>query len=306
MYQLKVVIDLLAVRVNRIILLLVSVKKALALGLPLAYSQFPLITRLNLTQPTVAPQADDCDHDLVDSIDVIVSLYRFSKYESVLRESVRSCFGNPKITFHFVIVSGTESERAFIRELTQGSHHKIHYSDERIGIYSAWNLAIEGGSGDLITNLNADDLRLPHSICQHGAFLESSRKDGSFADFILSSEVPSIEQLKSAILPISTLGKFDEKKLVFGSQNYMHCAPMWRRDLHLRLGQFDESLKSSGDTEFWLRSMSLGAEYVYFPQVTTIYFHNPEGLSTALSSTGMSEWKKVRDKYLRNRAMFTP
>jgi GT2 family glycosyltransferase len=74
---------------------------------------------------------------------------------------------------------------------------------------------------------------------------------------------------------------------------------MWRRDLHDQFGLFDETLKSSGDTEFWLRALAKGAKFVYYPEVTAVYFHNPEGLSSSLSSTGHGEWAMVRDRFLK-------
>jgi glycosyltransferase involved in cell wall biosynthesis len=298
---LRLIRALISVGFNRFFLLLMNFYTALSLAMPIRYAFFPLLSRLKLIKPEFAQQPVACDVRLDCSIDVIVSLYNFEEYEHVLRESVKSCFSNSKITFHFVLASGNKTETALIESLAGNSHHKIHTTIEKIGIYAAWNLAIRRGSGVFITNLNADDLRLPHSICRQGVFLQQTGAHGSFGDFIFSSQVPSIQQLDDAKQLASKLGPFDEETLVFGSQNFMHCAPIWKRDLHKRFGGFDEDLKSSGDTEFWLRTMSQGADFVYFPQVTSIYFHNPLGLSTSLASAGIGEWRRVRNTYLRKR-----
>jgi hypothetical protein len=100
---------------------------------------------------------------------------------------------------------------------------------------------------------------------------------------------------------LSKLGSFNEKTLVQNSLNFMHCAPMWKRSLHEKLGLFDESLKSSGDTDFWLRALSAGSLFANYAMATVVYFHNPEGLSTSLSSSGRHEWQDIRDRHLRTR-----
>jgi hypothetical protein len=106
---------------------------------------------------------------------------------------------------------------------------------------------------------------------------------------------------KSETALVSSLGGFNESVLVEKSQNMMHCAPMWKRTLHHRFGMFDEYLKSSGDTDFWLRAMAGGAKFSSYEPVTAIYFHNPEGLSSSLSSSGHREWQSIRDSHLRSK-----
>ena len=283
---------------RRIILLVHSALQTTKLGLPLRYSLFPLLPKLRwgFVQTDSAPRG--CDSQLEKSVDVIISLYKFEKYRGVLEESLASCFHNPKITFHFILVSGSPSEIDWVQKLVGASHHKIHLSTTRIGIYEAWNLGIQNGYADFVTNLNADDFRLPHSICQQAAHLQQSGKDGSYGNFALSSDI--FESLKSpkAKHLVSNLGKFETKTLVEGSQNFMHCAPMWKRDLHTRIGFFDPTLSSSGDTQFWLRCLVSGAAFELYPPVTAIYFHNPEGLSTSVSSAGTKEWGRIRRDYL--------
>jgi hypothetical protein len=243
----------------------------------------------------------ECNLELKANVDVIISLYRFQEYIPVLERSLKSCFSNPRITFHFVMVSGSASEASWLSDLVTETHHKLYQIENRIGIYAAWNLAINKSSGELITNLNADDLRLPHSICCQAVKLQAESTDGSYGNFVLSMDIFSSLREKSEMALVSSLGGFSESVLVDKSQNMMHCAPMWKRTLHDRFGMFDESLKSSGDTDFWLRAMAGGAKFSSYKPVTAIYFHNPEGLSSSLSSSGHREWQSIRDSYLRSK-----
>jgi glycosyltransferase involved in cell wall biosynthesis len=263
------------------------------------YVSFPLLPNLSWKKFQYDTHSATCDSRLTASVDVIISLYKFEKFKNVLEKSLESCFKNPKITVHIVAVCASESEIHWLKNLTSNSHHRLYFLDERIGIYEAWNLAIQHSSAELITNLNVDDLRLPHSICTQATQLENSYADGSFGNFVLTDDIFVSLDSSSTNHLVSSLGQFDLERLAGKSQNFMHCAPIWKRSLHERFGMFDASLSSSGDTEFWLRAMSSGAKFVPFDPVTVVYFHNPEGLSTSVASSGNKEWSRIRDAYIR-------
>jgi hypothetical protein len=298
--KIKIALALIWVRLLRYALVLKSLVKAVTLRLPLQYAAFPLLPSMNMRQFLIYSQSTNCESSFSSTVDVIVSLYKFENYKKVLERSISSCFNNPNITFHFVLVCGSESEIAWLKLVTKDSHHKVHLIDTRIGIYNAWNIAIGSGSGEFITNLNSDDLRLPHSICAQAAELQTESAAGSFGNFILTNDIFSTLDNKSDSSLTSDLREFNLDTLVTHSQNNMHCAPMWRRSIHSSIGQFDDSLKSSGDTDFWLRAMDSGFEFVPYEPVTAVYFHNPEGLSTSVASSGHKEWKHIRDTYIRN------
>ena len=293
----------LKVRVGRILLLIRSIYTVIKLRLPLRYAPFNLLPLMDWVDNSKPRIQTSCDSGLSEKVDVIVSLYRFDKYKDVLKASIDSCFSNPLVTFHFVLVSGTPVEKMWLEEVVGNSHHKIHVSDERIGIYKAWNIAIQGGVGKFITNLNADDLRLPHSICNQAASLELESADGSFGNFILSGDILTFLKSPSTRNLVSKLGNFNETKLVMDSQNLMHCAPMWKRELHNRVGFFDSKLESCGDNDFWLRCLEQGSYFVPYAPVTAVYFHNPEGLSSSISSVGRKEWASIRDAFLRRKIL---
>jgi hypothetical protein len=301
MQLIRYVLALAWVRVIRILLVLQSLYSVLTLGISWKFSLFPLTPFLNWGQASKDHNSDACESSAGTTVDVLVSLYRFEKYQPVLKESLESCFENKNITFHFVVVDGSHQEIEWIRDVVGDSHHKLYLVANRIGIYESWNKAILGGTGKFITNLNADDLRLPHSICSQAAGLEKESADGSYGNFYLSENILSTLQSFPNRMLLSKLGSFNEKTLVQNSLNFMHCAPMWKRSLHEKLGLFDESLKSSGDTDFWLRALSAGSLFANYAMATVVYFHNPEGLSTSLSSSGRHEWQDIRDRHLRTR-----
>ncbi len=299
MREMKISITLIWVRLLRYFLVLQSLIRAVALRLPLQYAAFPLLPLMDRKHFLLHSKSVHCESSLISTVDVIISLYQFENYTRVLEQSIRSCFSNPKITYHFVLVAGSPSEIAWLKRVTKDSHHKVHLIDSRIGIYKAWNVAIESGSGEFITNLNADDLRLPHSICAQAAALQTESAAGSFGNFILTNDIFATLDSNSDSWIASDLGEFNTDTLVIHSQNKMHCAPMWKRRIHASIGPFDDSLRSSGDTDLWLRAMDSTFEFVPYEPVTAVYFHNPEGLSTSAASSGHKEWTQIRDNYIR-------
>jgi len=305
MQRVKLVASLARVGVSRLGLWFECLLQAIKLRLPISLVSFPLLPFLAWERATHSTSTKNCDTNLSKSVDVLVSLYQFEKHIPVLTKSLESCFSNSKITFHFVLVSPSPSERIWLEKLVGNSHHRIQIASARVGIYSAWNLALKECTGEFITNLNADDIRLPHSICSQAASLQNSSDDGSYGNFVLSRDIASsLNDMDDKHL-VSNLPTFNLERLLNHSQNLMHCAPMWKRDLHDRFGMFDESLNSSGDTEFWLRSLVNGARFSVYKPTTVIYFHNPEGLSTSLASIGRQEWAQIRTRHFKRRLLGT-
>ena len=56
--------------------------------------------------------------------------------------------------------------------------------------------------------------------------------------------------------------------------------PVWRKTMHDKTGMFDESYRSAGDWEMWLRAVRAGSKFKKVNKVCGIYYMNPNGLST--------------------------
>lgn len=201
--------------------------------------------------------------------------------------------------FELVIVDACSpgSEYAVIAEYL-GHFPNISYTrtDHRIGIYEAWNLALRGSSGRYITNANLDDSRHPESCARMRDALDEWRDvDVVYSDnyytFIphLAWDQVAAVGVRSHLPPPTRHNMLDF--------NSPHCAPMWRRGLHAQLGCFDESLKSAGDWEFWLRGIRSGITMRKIDEPLVMYFHNPRGVSTRVDSVGSREESRIRREY---------
>jgi len=234
-----------------------------------------------------------CSHD---NVDVLVSLYNFRSFTQVLASSINhnAC---PNTRFVFILA---DNDLEGLRSLTNllDSKVKVHtlVCKQRIGIYEAWNLAIHLGLSEgvgFFTNLNADDLRRPGAICFQATRMNEGGWDVSYSDSIVTNRLESDWSFWQETDRVSQVGGFSVSDLLFHSRNKPHCAPMWASAVHLEVGLFSEDLLSSGDAEFWLRSLSLGKSFLYLPIPLVAYFRNPTGISTGLRSRGFSEWNQI-------------
>ena len=74
--------------------------------------------------------------------------------------------------------------------------------------------------------------------------------------------------------------------------NMPHASPMWRKTIHEKYGEFDESFRSAGDWEMWLRAASQGSQFKKIDGTLGLYYFNPTGISTDPDNFG---WKRQEE-----------
>jgi hypothetical protein len=189
--------------------------------------------------------------------------------------------------------------------LATGGFRAYHVIDlPGSAIYTAWNAGIKalGNSVEYITNFNVDDRR--HPLClniQAECLSAFPQKKVAVTDYSYFFEPrQSIDELFSLNSDNTTLiPAINERTLVDG--NLPHSSPMWRRSLHQSTdcGLFDESFRSAGDAEFWYRVSQRHANAFSVISIPlSLYYQNPEGLSTRPRTAGLSEHSRcTRDHY---------
>jgi hypothetical protein len=265
---------------------------ALARGLPRELATFPLAPFMRRRVEPINFEAGCTSSGT--SLDIIVSLYRPLSYSSTFVATLRACPGNPNISYRVLLIKPTMEEVLWAKKSLEGSNHTLDISDDLIGIYEAWNRIILTSEADFLANVNADDMRLPHSFCRQMSILNTEESDVVFSNFLLSN----VPWSSSTRFPswISRLPDFSLSALLIRSRNLPHCSPMWRSAVHQEVGLFNGDLKSSGDSEFWARCAVAGRKFDKDPLPAVVYFHNPEGLSTSTKSPGRAEWRNIQKR----------
>lgn len=146
------------------------------------------------------------------------------------------------------------------------------------GIYAVWNFAIGQSRGEYLSNANIDDRKHPSHLERHAKILDDDPDiDLVYADVI--ETMHSNETFENCTrYRIMQFSEFSYLNLL--RYNMPHCNPVWRKSMHDRYGHFRDDMISAADFEFWLRAASCGSQFQGIPEPLSLYYRNPNGIST--------------------------
>ena len=156
-------------------------------------------------------------------------------------------------------------------------HIKI---EEDPGLYEIWNMGVIKSETEFITNANLDDFRHPDYLIKALYYLDKNVVDLYSSNYYTTKELPTKwDDIKKIQINRQTTKKIKAKYPIINKQYiyryndmfhlnkdytyekkcYPHCAPVWRRALHIIDGEikilFDEDQYGAcADYEFWIRS----------------------------------------------------
>ena len=232
-------------------------------------------------------------------ISVLISLYKSEKFLRGFIQNIleQSHFG--KAEFIFVAVEPTDKELKILKEFCSvNSNCILIRSEDRISIYEAWNQAIDRSTANLLTNMNVDDLRSPSSLETQVNFMNKNENvDVGYQDILFYRDLKSNWNYVKNYNFKTELPEVSVPCLAWLGINPPHNAPVWRKNLHTLYGQFDSSLVSAGDYEFWLRICIEGVRFKKMKETHVGYFVNPAGMSTKSDSQSSKEEKIIQEAY---------
>ena len=177
----------------------------------------------------------------------------------------------------FVDACSTDRSRSMMARYNPraGIKKKLIECDVRLGIYQAWNKAIESSSGSWIINYNCDDYLFPEALLILQGVAERDLEHGLVYSPCFISSSPSHETIQG----YSNWRNANED----GSLEAGCCCgpfPLVHRQCYEEHGLFDEKFMYSGDYEMWCRLHSAGVRMLKIETPLGTYFRNPKGLST--------------------------
>jgi hypothetical protein len=234
-------------------------------------------------------------------ISVLISLFESDKFLPELVQNILSQTALSSSQIIFVSVTPSPFVQKTLHDFkTRMPSAQIIESVERVGIYQAWNIALAKADSPLLTNWNADDRRSKTSLEDQISFMTSNPwVSGSYADTYITIDALADFEIAAYCGALTDLPPFLSIHQSLSGANPMHNAPVWRRDLHRKHGLFDDSLRSAGDYEFWLRCQLEGEVFVKSPIPYATYFINPTGVSTRPGTEGIQESLAIQKKYKR-------
>jgi glycosyltransferase involved in cell wall biosynthesis len=169
------------------------------------------------------------------------------------------------------------------------------------GLFGVWNLGIKKASAQYITNANIDDRLKPECYEVHASYLDAHPDvDLVYSGCYITHKPHETFENNSSQgqLVAHSILPFDRIQQLYNWVPYVNNHPMWRKSLHNRYGLFDKQYKATGGMDMWIRTTICGnAKFVCIPQVYGLYYHNPNGLSTAKNSRDKIEREQIIKKY---------
>lgn len=166
------------------------------------------------------------------------------------------------------------------------SNIKFVLDDEGKGMYNAWNIGIKNASAKYVTNWNIDDIRFYDNIEKKFSVIENDNTISLVYNWYTVTK--DINE---------TYENFNTKDLRFveaypdDAHEYVYQAcmcgpdPLWRKDLHEKIGYFDLELPSIADWEMWIRMAYNGYKFKLLPEVLCMFYENPNSTSNRFSET---------------------
>jgi len=195
-----------------------------------------------------------------------------------------------------VVNSGSQqNEEAVVKEF-QSKYDNIVYikTEQREGIYTAWNRAVKASRGRFLTNANTDDRHRKDALeILSGELLNNPDVALVYADQIYT-DTPNCTFEKHRVVRTEPYPDYSRERLLQGC--CVGSQPMWRKSLHDELGYFDETLDCASDWDFWIR---VSEKYTLkrVPEFLGVYYYNRQGIEHGRKRHGYYERYVVGKRY---------
>jgi glycosyltransferase involved in cell wall biosynthesis/Tfp pilus assembly protein PilF len=248
------------------------------------------------TQVAAADHRQDAGppHDII--VSAIVSVYQAERFIRGCLEDLENQTIARQMEIIVIDSASPQNEAAVVREF-QARFDNIRYirTDVRETVYAAWNRGVRAARGKYVTNANADDRHMPDAFAVMSRTLDENPDVALvYADCIITDRE---NETFDACTPAGAYRwlEWDRQRLLQDGC-FMGPQPMWRRCVHAEYGDFDASLVTSGDYEFWLRISQTHA-FRHIPRFLGLYLRSPGSVEHTNHERKQMENRKILEFY---------
>ena len=210
-----------------------------------------------------------------NGISVVIPAYNCSAF---IAETLDSVFAQTQPVDEVVLVNDGSPDTPALERALEPYRSRLQYLVQaNAGVSAARNTAIRAATGSFLAFLDSDDLWKPAFIEKHMAmFAADPTLDLAYGNGVRFGDSPDAGQLVMDVSPSS--GEVTFERLIRLECN-INTACVARREIVLRAGLYDESLRTSEDFDLWLRVVKAGGRVAYHRDVTMMSRLRPGSLS---------------------------
>jgi glycosyltransferase involved in cell wall biosynthesis len=224
-------------------------------------------------------------------ISVVVPAYNLEKY---IAEALFSLENQSFTDFEVLVVDdgSTDNTPEIVKAFCDRDSRFKLLQKLNGGLSSARNYGIRHTQGEYIALLDGDDIYAPEKLANHLAWLASSPKIGvvySASQAIRDDGTPTFMRLSGKPIKRDPLAALLCKNFIGNGSN-----AMFRRSIFDEVGEFDETLRSCEDVDFWLRIAATKKwQFQREPKVQCFYRVRPSGLSFDVQEMKVSQLRVI-------------
>jgi len=228
-------------------------------------------------------------------ISAIVSIFNSDSFivgclDDLLSQTM---YNNNQLEIILVNSGSEQGEESIIYNYQKKYRHIKYVRTERETLYAAWNRGINLANGKYLTNANTDDRHRHDALEIMSTWLdEHPDADLVYGDCYVSttSNETFAENTKKHLYRYPRFSPPDSLlHYQFGPQ------PMWRKQVHEKIGFFDGNFKAAGDYDFNIR-FALKCKALHIPHPLGLYLEHGDALSFK-DNTAVLENYHIKEKY---------
>lgn len=178
-------------------------------------------------------------------------------------------------------------------EIPQKFNVKYIKLGERNTVYQAWNHIIQNSKSQYIANANTDDLVSPECYIKLTNALDHNKDAGfAYCSWYVTAQAGQRYESATGLDPNGRPGQYNGHIETGGVGHF----PVWRRDLHTKLGLFDDSFQALADADWWARCFWVGkTKFLWINELLAIYLWR-DGQNLWHRKITTEEWQKYHQK----------
>lgn len=237
----------------------------------------------------------------IPKVTFLTSLYKGSKYIKGFLENITSIYLFDKCEVMIYDSCSPENEFNIIEPYLK-KYKNIRYKrlNENLIPSKVVNMMIKESSGEYLSTAPVDDRSgfnyLRHSIKN----LMSSQEDvclvyGDCLQTLIDNETLE-NNTSNGKLYEHSLNQFSKENMIKSLPGPM---PLWKKDIHDKIGYFREDIKYPVDWDLWLRMIDNDYSFKKMNVISGLYFFNDKGLTTSRENSNirLKEEAEVFFKY---------